>query len=428
MSDKSMIQTPSEGQVIKLMSDGTFSVPDHVQIPFIEGDGIGVDITPPMKDIVDVAIETAYHGKRKIEWFEVFAGEKAQKMYGEDVFLPKETLRAFEKYLVGIKGPLTTPVGKGIRSLNVAIRKALDLYVCLRPIHYFPGTPTPLKEAWKTEMVIFRENSEGIYSGIEFKAAEAETKKLIDTLHTEYGVKQINDPDHCGIGVKVTSRKASKRLMHAALQYAVEHDRDSVTIVHKGNIMKFTEGAFCDWCYEVARDLFDAKPLDGGPWMELRSPKTGKHIVIKDVIADAFFQQSILNPEAYDVIATMNLNGDYLSDALAAHVGGLGIAPGANIGEHQAVFEATHGTAPKYAGQNKVNPTSLVLSAAMMLEHLGWKEASELIYQGVARAIADKQVTYDLARFMSVDALSTSDYAQAVIERIRMAPGVTELD
>jgi isocitrate dehydrogenase len=424
----SIVCEPKEGQIIKLMDDHSFNVPDHVQIPYIEGDGIGADITSVMLSVVDTAVKTAYHDKKKIAWFELYAGQKAEDRYGEGQYLPKETLNYLKKYIVAIKGPLMTPVGRGIRSLNVAIRQSLDLYVCLRPIHYFAGTPTPLKEPWKTEMVIFRENSEGIYTGIEFKAAEPKTKELIDCLHKDFAVKQINDPDNCGIGIKLTSRKASKRLMHAAIQYAIEHDRDSITIVHKGNIMKYTEGSFRDWCYDVARDLFDAIPYEGGPWMEMRSPKTGKHIIIKDVIADAFFQQSILKPEDYDVIATMNLNGDYLSDALAAHVGGLGMAPGGNLGEDHAVFEATHGTAPLHAGKNTANPTSIILSAAMMMDHLGWVEAGDLIRQGVGRAIADKQVTSDLARFMDVPPLGTREYAQALIERIRMAPGVPDLD
>ncbi|KTD47330.1 isocitrate dehydrogenase [Legionella rubrilucens] len=413
------IRIPTEGQAITVAANGSLQVPDQPIIPFIEGDGIGVDVTPPMIRVVDEAVKKAYGGKRKIAWMEVYAGEKATKVYGNDQWLPKETLDALKKYVVSIKGPLTTPVGGGIRSLNVAIRQDLDLYTCLRPIRYFTGVPSPVKEPWKTDMVIFRENSEDIYAGIEWQADSPEAKKVIEFLRNEMGVKKIRFPDHCGIGIKPVSEQGTRRLVKAAIQYAIDNDRDSVTLVHKGNIMKFTEGAFKDWGYQVARDSFGAKDYQGGPWMEFKNPKTGKQIVIKDVIADAFLQQILLRPEDYSVIATLNLNGDYISDALAAQVGGIGIAPGANMSDEVAVFEATHGTAPKYAGQDKVNPGSLILSAEMMLRHMGWTEAADLIIKGVDGAIEAKTVTYDFERLMDgATCVSSSGFAEAMIKHM----------
>ncbi|KTC94473.1 NADP-dependent isocitrate dehydrogenase [Legionella erythra] len=413
------IRIPTEGQAITVAANGSLQVPDQPIIPFIEGDGIGVDVTPPMIRVVDEAVKKAYGGKRKIAWMEVYAGEKATKVYGADQWLPKETLDALKKYVVSIKGPLTTPVGGGIRSLNVAIRQDLDLYTCLRPIRYFTGVPSPVKEPWKTDMVIFRENSEDIYAGIEWQADSPEAKKIIHFLQNEMGVKKIRFPDHCGIGIKPVSEQGTRRLVKAAIQYAIDNDRDSVTLVHKGNIMKFTEGAFKDWGYQVARDSFGAMEYQGGPWMAFKNPKTGKQIVIKDVIADAFLQQILLRPEDYSVIATLNLNGDYISDALAAQVGGIGIAPGANMSEEVAVFEATHGTAPKYAGQDKVNPGSLILSAEMMLRHMGWTEAADLIIKGVDGAIEAKTVTYDFERLMDgATCVSSSGFAEAMIRHM----------
>lgn len=413
------IRIPTEGQAITVAANGSLQVPDQPIIPFIEGDGIGVDVTPPMIRVVDEAVKKAYGGKRKIAWMEVYAGEKATKVYGADQWLPKETLDVLKKYVVSIKGPLTTPVGGGIRSLNVAIRQDLDLYTCLRPIRYFTGVPSPVKEPWKTDMVIFRENSEDIYAGIEWQADSPEAKKIIHFLQNEMGVKKIRFPDHCGIGIKPVSEQGTRRLVKAAIQYAIDNDRDSVTLVHKGNIMKFTEGAFKDWGYQVARDSFGAMEYQGGPWMAFKNPKTGKQIVIKDVIADAFLQQILLRPEDYSVIATLNLNGDYISDALAAQVGGIGIAPGANMSEEVAVFEATHGTAPKYAGQDKVNPGSLILSAEMMLRHMGWTEAADLIIKGVDGAIEAKTVTYDFERLMDgATCVSSSGFAEAMIRHM----------
>lgn len=413
------IRIPTEGQAITVAANGSLQVPDQPIIPFIEGDGIGVDVTPPMIRVVDEAVKKAYGGKRKIAWMEVYAGEKATKVYGADQWLPKETLDALKKYVVSIKGPLTTPVGGGIRSLNVAIRQDLDLYTCLRPIRYFTGVPSPVKEPWKTDMVIFRENSEDIYAGIEWQADSPEAKKVIHFLRNEMGVKKIRFPDHCGIGIKPVSEQGTRRLVKAAIQYAIDNDRDSVTLVHKGNIMKFTEGAFKDWGYQVARDSFGAMEYQGGPWMAFKNPKTGKQIVIKDVIADAFLQQILLRPEDYSVIATLNLNGDYISDALAAQVGGIGIAPGANMSDEVAVFEATHGTAPKYAGQDKVNPGSLILSAEMMLRHMGWTEAADLIIKGVDGAIEAKTVTYDFERLMDgATCVSSSGFAEAMIRHM----------
>ncbi len=413
------IKIPASGAKISVNKDFSLNVPTNPIIPFIEGDGIGVDITPVMKRVVDEAVEKAYSGKRKIEWMEIYAGEKATKVYGNDTWLPEETLQALQEYVVSIKGPLTTPVGGGMRSLNVTMRQVLDLYVCLRPVRYFKGVPSPVKEPWKTNMVIFRENSEDIYAGIEWPADSPEAKKVIDFLQKEMNVKKIRFPEHCGIGVKPVSSEGTTRLVRKAIQYAIDNDRSSVTLVHKGNIMKFTEGAFRDWGYAAAREFFGATPLDGGPWHVLRNPKTGKDIVIKDVIADAFLQQILLRPEDYSVIATLNLNGDYISDALAAQVGGIGIAPGANLSDSVAMFEATHGTAPKYAGQDKVNPGSLILSAEMMLRHLGWHEAADLIIQGMDGAIAEKTVTYDFARLMSdAHEVSASGFGQAMIAQM----------
>lgn len=413
------IKIPSQGEKITVNHNLSLNVPNHPIIPFIEGDGIGVDISPVMCKVTDAAVEKAYAGKRKISWMEVYAGEKANKLYGGDVWLPEETLAAVKDYVVSIKGPLTTPVGGGIRSLNVALRQQLDLYVCLRPIRYFPGVPSPVKEPSKVDMVIFRENSEDIYAGIEWAADSPEAKKVIDFLQKEMGVKKIRFPEHCGIGIKPVSEEGSSRLVVRAIQYAIDNNRDSVTLVHKGNIMKFTEGAFKDWGYQVAREQFGAKALDGGPWHVLKNPNTGKEIIIKDVIADAFLQQILLRPEEYSVIATLNLNGDYISDALAAEVGGIGIAPGANLSDTVAMFEATHGTAPKYAGQNKVNPGSIILSAEMMLRHMGWVEAADLVIKGVAGAIAAKTVTYDFERLMpNAKLLSSSEFGDAIIKHM----------
>lgn len=413
------IRIPTQGEAIKVNSDLSLTVPDFPIVPFIEGDGIGVDVTPAMQLVVDEAVSKAYSNQRKIAWMEIFAGEKAVQVYGNDEWLPKESLEAMREYVVSIKGPLTTPVGGGIRSLNVAIRQELDLYTCLRPIRYFKGTPSPVKEPWKTDMVIFRENSEDIYAGIEWQANTPEAKKVIQFLTEEMHVKKIRFPENCGIGIKPVSKSGTTRLVKAAIQYAIDNNRDSVTLVHKGNIMKFTEGAFKDWGYQVARDFFDATEFEGGPWLTLTNPKTKTPIMIKDVIADAFLQQILLRPEDYSVIATLNLNGDYISDALAAQVGGIGIAPGANMGDKVAVFEATHGTAPKYAGQNKVNPGSLILSAEMMLRHLGWTEAADLIIKGMEGAIEAKTVTYDFARLMDgATCLSSYDFAKAVVNHM----------
>jgi isocitrate dehydrogenase len=413
------ITNPAAGQKITVNNDFTLNVPHNPIIPFIEGDGIGVDITPVMKNVVDQAVAKAYDGQRKIHWMEIYAGEKATKVYGRDVWLPEETIHALREFAVAIKGPLTTPIGGGIRSLNVALRQDLDLYVCLRPIRYFKGVPSPLREPWHTNMIIFRENSEDIYAGIEWAADTKEAKKVIEFLQTEMNVKKIRFPEHCGIGVKPVSQEGTTRLVQSAIQYAVDHDHSSVTLVHKGNIMKYTEGAFRDWGYEVARQHFGATPIDGGPWHQFKNPKTGKEIIIKDVIADAFLQQILLRPAEYSVIATLNLNGDYVSDALAAQVGGIGIAPGANIGDGIALFEATHGTAPKYASQNKVNPGSLILSAEMMLRHLGWNEAADFIIKGMEAAISEKSVTYDFARLMpGAKEVSSSAFGEAIIQNM----------
>lgn len=411
------ITIPEHGEKITRNGSNAIEVPKHPIIPFIEGDGIGVDVTPVMCKVVDAAVKKAYGGEQSIAWMEIFAGEKAVATYGGDEWLPAETLEAIQEYCVAIKGPLTTPVGGGIRSLNVAIRQQLDLYTCLRPVRYYDGTPSPVREPWHTDMVIFRENSEDIYAGIEWQAGTDGAKKVINFLQNEMAVSKIRFPQDCGIGIKPVSKAGTSRLVRAAIQYAIDNNRSSVTLVHKGNIMKFTEGAFKDWGYQVAAEEFGATPLDGGPWHVLTHPETGKEIVIKDVIADAFLQQILLRPKDYDVVATLNLNGDYISDALAAQVGGIGIAPGANIGDGVAVFEATHGTAPKYAGQDKVNPGSLVLSAEMMLRHLGWVEAADLIVAGMSKAIASKTVTYDFARLMDdATLLSCSAFGDALID------------
>ena len=383
------IKVPNTGEKITVAADGSLSVPDHPIIPFIEGDGIGTDITPVMLDVVNAAVQKAYGGHRGIVWMEIYSGEKSLDLYGENEWLPQETLAAMREFLVGIKGPMTTPVGGGIRSLNVALRQHLDLYVCLRPVRWFQGVPSPVKAPEKTDMVIFRENTEDIYAGVEWEAGSVAADQVIAFLRNDMAVENIRFPTNCGIGVKPVSVEGTERLVRKALQYAIDEDRDSVTFVHKGNIMKFTEGAFKDWGYALAASEFGATPLDGGPWHELTNPTTGKQIVIKDMIADAMLQQILTRPDEYDVIATMNLNGDYLSDALAAQVGGIGIAPGANLGDAIALFEATHGTAPKYAGQDKVNPGSLILSAEMMLRHLGWREAADLIVQGMEGAISE---------------------------------------
>lgn len=404
-----------EGQKIQI-DNGKFVVPNNPIIPFIEGDGIGVDVTPAMLRVVDAAVEKAYRGERRIAWMEVYTGEKSTRVYGENMWLPQETLNFIREYKVAIKGPLTTPVGGGIRSLNVALRQELDLYICARPVRYFAGVPSPVKRPELTDMVIYRENSEDIYAGIEYRAGTPEADKVIAFLKNEMGETKIRFDENCGIGIKPTSMQGTQRLVRAAIRYAVDNDRDSVTLVHKGNIMKFTEGAFKDWGYQLARDEFGAELLDGGPWMRMRNPNTGKEIIIKDVIADAFLQQILLRPEEYDVIACMNLNGDYISDALAAQVGGIGIAPGANIGDEAALFEATHGTAPKYAGQDKVNPGSLILSAEMMLRHMGWMEAADLIIGAMETTIANKTVTYDFARQMEDATLrKCSEFADDMI-------------
>jgi len=413
------IQVPTSGEKITVNQDGSLNVPNNPFFPFIEGDGIGVDITPPMIEVVNAAVEKAYGGSKSISWMEVYCGEKSVATYGADEWLPDETLEAFKEYKVGIKGPLTTPVGGGIRSLNVALRQQLDLYLCLRPVRYFTGVPSPVKEPEKTNMVIFRENSEDIYAGVEYQAGTPEADKLIDILRNEFGVTKIRFPQNCGIGIKPVSKEGTQRLVRKTFQYAIDNDLPSVTLVHKGNIMKFTEGAFKDWGYELAREEFGATLLDGGPWCVIKNPKTGNDIVVKDVIADAMLQQILLRPAEYSAIATLNLNGDYLSDALAAQVGGIGIAPGANIGEEVAIFEATHGTAPKYAGQDKVNPGSLILSAEMMLRHLGWFEAADLIIEGMEGAIKSKKVTYDFERLMDdATLMSCSEFGQEMIKNM----------
>ncbi|NWL08757.1 NADP-dependent isocitrate dehydrogenase [Pseudomonas hunanensis] len=413
------IKVPTDGAKITVNADHSLNVPDNPIIPYIEGDGIGIDVSPVMIKVVDAAVQKAYGGKRKIAWMEVYAGEKATQVYDQDTWLPQETLDAVRDYVVSIKGPLTTPVGGGIRSLNVALRQQLDLYVCLRPVLWFQGVPSPVKKPGDVDMVIFRENSEDIYAGIEWKAGSPEANKVIKFLKEEMGVTKIRFDQDCGIGVKPVSREGTKRLVRKALQYVVDNDRESLTLVHKGNIMKFTEGAFKDWGYEVARDEFGAELLDGGPWMKFKSPKSGREVIVKDAIADAMLQQILLRPAEYDVIATLNLNGDYLSDALAAEVGGIGIAPGANLSDTVAMFEATHGTAPKYAGQDKVNPGSVILSAEMMLRHMGWTEAADLIIKGTNGAIAAKTVTYDFERLMEGARLvSSSGFGDEMIKHM----------
>ena len=409
------IQVPARGEKISVKSDFTLEVPDNPIIPFIEGDGTGIDITPVMRHVVDSAVDVAYGGKRRIAWMEMFAGEKSCRVYGENVWLPDETLEASKEFVVSLKGPLTTPVGGGIRSINVALRQQLDLYVCLRPVRYFRGVPSPLKQPEKTEMVIFRENSEDIYAGIEWQAEGDAARKVIKFLIEEMGVKKIRFPATSGIGIKPVSREGTERLVRKAIQYAIANNRKSVTLVHKGNIMKFTEGAFRDWGYALAQSEFGGQLLDGGPWVKLPNG-----IVVKDVIADAFLQQILLRPEEYDVIATLNLNGDYISDALAAQVGGIGIAPGANTSDSVAMFEATHGTAPKYAGKDYVNPGSLILSAEMMLRHMGWVEAADLIIASMEKTILAKVVTYDFARLMDgATQVSCSGFGKAMVERMR---------
>jgi len=403
-----------DGTKITVNADLSLNVPNNPIIPFIEGDGIGADITPTMRTVVDAAVQKAYAGKRSIEWMEVYCGEKADKIYG--TYMPEETLEALRDYVISIKGPLTTPVGGGIRSLNVALRQELDLYVCVRPVRWFEGVPSPVHNPELTDMVIFRENSEDIYAGIEWKADSPEAKKVIKFLKEEMGVTNIRFEDNCGIGIKPVSKEGSQRLVRKAIQFAIENDKPSVTLVHKGNIMKYTEGAFKEWGYEVALERFGGELLDGGPWVKIKNPRTGKDIIIKDVIADAFLQQILMRPADYSVIATLNLNGDYISDALAAEVGGIGIAPGANIGGSIAVYEATHGTAPKYAGQDKVNPGSIILSAEMMLRDMGWIEAADLIIKGISGAIAAKTVTYDFERLMpGATLLRCSEFGEAII-------------
>ena len=412
------ISVPS-GEKISVNSDFSLSVPDNPIIPYIEGDGIGIDVTPPMISVVDAAVEKAYGGQKKIAWMEVYAGEKATSVYEQDTWLPDETLEAFKEFAVGIKGPLTTPVGGGIRSLNVALRQELDLYVCQRPVRWFRGVPSPLVNPQDVDMVIYRENSEDIYAGVEWKAGSPEAEKVITFLKEEMGVTKIRFDQMCGIGIKPVSEQGTKRLVRKALQYCIDNDRESLTLVHKGNIMKFTEGAFKDWGYELAKEEFGADLLDGGPWMSFKNPDTGKQIIVKDVIADAMLQQILLRPAEYDVVATLNLNGDYISDALAAEVGGIGIAPGANLSDSVAIFEATHGTAPKYAGKDMVNPGSLILSAEMMLRHLGWLEAADLIIKGMDGAIGAKTVTYDFERLMKgAELLSSSEFGDAIISHM----------
>ncbi|MEL6869063.1 MAG: NADP-dependent isocitrate dehydrogenase [Pseudomonadota bacterium] len=392
------ITVPTEGEPIRLTQDHRLEVPDYPIIPFIEGDGIGIDVTPVMKDVVDAAVSLAYGDKRKISWMEIYAGAKASQVYDSATFLPEETLDVLKRYVVSIKGPLATPIGGGIRSLNVSIRQTMDLYACVRPIRYFPGVNTPMKDSDLVNMVVFRENTEDIYAGIEYATGSQDAQKLIKFLQEELGVTKIRFPSSSGIGIKPVSREGSERLVRKAINYCVDNDLSSVTLVHKGNIMKFTEGAFCQWGYQVATEDFGATPKDGGPWLSFKNPRTGNEIVVKDVIADNFLQQILLRPEEYDVIATLNLNGDYISDALAAQVGGIGIAPGANIGDGVGVFEATHGTAPGFAGKDRVNPGSLILSAEMMLRYMGWTEAADLIVKGIGNTIANKELTFDLAR------------------------------
>ncbi len=413
------IQIPSTGEKITTNADNSLNVPDQPIIPYIEGDGIGIDISPVMKTVVDAAVEKAYAGNKKISWMEIYAGEKANKLYGGDVWMPDETLQAVKDYVISIKGPLTTPVGGGIRSLNVTLRQVLDLYVCQRPVRYYEGTPSPVKRPEDIDMIIFRENTEDIYAGIEWEAGSADVKKVLDFLLNEMQVKNIRFPETSGIGIKPVSKEGTERLVRKAIQYAINNDRETVTLVHKGNIMKFTEGGFKAWGYDLAKNEFGAVEMDGGPWCKFNNPKTGKDIIINDSIADAFLQQILLCPKDYDVIATLNLNGDYISDALAAQVGGIGIAPGANLSDSIGLFEATHGTAPDLAGQNNVNPSSIILSAEMMLRHMGWTEAADLITKGVAAAIGASIVTFDLSRLIEgVEPVSCSDFGEAIVERM----------
>jgi isocitrate dehydrogenase len=413
------IQVPAAGQKITVNEDFSLDVPNEPIIPYIEGDGAGRDIAPVMLKVVDAAVEKAYGSARKIRWMEVFAGEKATRLYGSDLGLPDETLSAMKEYAVSIKGALSAPTGGAIRSFNVALRQQLDLYVCLRPVQYFKGVPSPLKEPEKTNLVIFRENSEDMYAGIEFESGSDSAKKLIRFLQNEMNVKQIRFPETSGIGIKPVSTEGTERLVRKAIQYAIDHDKPSVTIVHKGNIMKFTEGAFRDWAYALAQKEFGAALIDGGPWCQLKNPKTGKNIIIKDVFMDAFLQQVLLRPVEFSVIATLNLNGDYISDALAAQVGGIGIAPGANMSDGVAMFEVTHGAAKKYAGKDYVNPSSMILSAEMMLRHMGWTEAADLIISAMEKAILSKKVTYDFARLMEgATQVSCSGFGQAMIENM----------
>ncbi len=424
------IDVPADGAPITANPDHSLNVPDFPIIPYIVGDGIGIDVTPVMLDVVNAAVMKAYGDKRAVKWMQIFAGEKAIEIYGENEYLPEETLHAFRKYLVSIKGPLTTPTGGGIRSLNVAIRQTLDLYACVRPIQYFPGVQTPMLQSDLVSMTVFRENTEDIYAGIEFPAGSEEVQKLIHFLQSELGVTNIRFPASSGIGIKPVSREGSERLIRKAIQHCIDRDDGSVTLVHKGNIMKYTEGAFCQWGYDVASSEFGAKKIGDGPWLSFKNPKTGREIVIKDVIADNFLQQILLRPEDFDVIATLNLNGDYISDALAAQVGGIGIAPGANLGDAIGVFEATHGTAPGFAGKDRVNPGSLILSAAMMLRYIGWDEATDLVLKGVANTIANGELTFDLARLRTaiqqpIRKDKPHDKKEVELELDQMVPGAT---
>ena len=424
------IQVPPDGATITINNDHTLNVPDRPIVPFIEGDGIGIDVTPVMRDVVEAAVSKAYGDSRRIEWMQVYAGQAAADLYGNDTFLPDETLHALREYVVSIKGPLATPTGGGIRSLNVAIRQSMDLYACVRPIRYFPGVITPMKESDLVDMTVFRENTEDIYAGIEYPTGSQEVQKLINFLQTELGVNKIRFPASSGIGIKPVSREGSQRLVRKAIQHCVDRDGSSVTLVHKGNIMKFTEGAFCQWGYALAKEEFGATEKDGGPWVSFPNPRTGNEIIVKDVIADNFLQQILMRPEEYDVIATLNLNGDYISDALAAQVGGIGIAPGANIGEGVAVFEATHGTAPGFAGKDRVNPGSLILSAEMMLRYIGWTEAADNVINGVAKTIANKELTFDLARLREaihqpIRKTRPHDKDEVINELEQLIPGAT---
>jgi len=409
---------PSDGAPI-VVRKKTITVPDNPIIPFILGDGIGVDITPTMQTVVNAAVARAYQGKREIKWMEIYAGEKATQVYGEGAWLPDETLNTIVDHPISIKGPLSTPVGGGMRSLNVAFRQKLDLYVCLRPVRWFEGVPSPMKKPQDVDMVIFRENSEDIYAGIEWRGNTPEARKLLRFLQEEMGVTKFRFTENVGLGIKPVSEEGTKRLVRKAIEFAIANDRDSVTLVHKGNIMKYTEGAFRDWGYELAGEEFGAEPIDGGPWRRMTNPNNGKEIVIKDAIADAFLQQILLRPADYSVIATMNLDGDYISDALAAEIGGIGIAPGANLSDRIAMFEATHGTAPKYAGKDMVNPSSLILSAMMMLRHIKWNEAADLVVSGLEKTISKKTVTYDFARLMeNANKVSCSDFGKAIVKEI----------